>query len=120
MTINQAIQALDSGMHNAYSRAEKIAWLDRLDRQVKLFLDRYPAAPEFPGYTPDTPGEQALLLDSPFDEAYLHYMQGQIHYQNGEFARFNNAISLHSAVMAAFENHYHRTHMPISGCLRYF
>lgn len=120
MTINEAIQALDSSKHNAYSRTEKIAWLDRLDRQVKLFMDGYAAPPAFAGYTPDTPGEQTLLLESPFDEAYLHYMQGQIDYQNGEFARFNNAISLHSAVMAAFENHYNRTHMPLGGSLRYF
>ena len=120
MTIIQAIEALDSAKNNAYTRAEKIGWLDRLDRQVKLFLDGYENAPAFTGYTPDTDPATALLIPAPFDEAYLRYMEAQIDYQNGEFTRFNNAISLHSALMAAFENHYNREHLPLSRELKYF
>lgn len=120
MTIIEAIEALDSAKNNAYSRAEKLSWLDRLDRQVRLFMDRYEEPPAFQGYTLDTAPDTELLLPAPFDEAYLRYMEAQIDYHNGEFTRFNNAISLHSAIMAAFENHYSRTHMPIGGALRYF
>ena len=120
MTINEAIGQLDSGRNNAFSRPEKIMWLDRLDRQVALFMANYENAPTFAGYTPDTDPEQVLLLPSPFDEAYLRYMEAQMDYQNGEFTRFNNAISLFHSVISAFENHYNRTNMPIGGGLRYF
>lgn len=120
MTIIEAIEALDSAKNNAYSRAEKIQWLSRLDRQVKLFMDRHEDPPEFDGYTVDTDPETTLLIPAPFDETYLRYMEAQIDYLNGEFTRFNNAISLHSAVMGAFEDQYRRTHMPLTGRLKYF
>ena len=120
MTINEAIGQLDSGRNNAFSRLEKIMWLDRLDRQVALFMANYENAPLFSGYTADTPGNQQLLLSSPFDEAYLRYMEAQMDYQNGEFTRFNNAIGLFHSAISAFENHYNRTNMPIGGGLRYF
>lgn len=120
MTIIEAIEALDSAKNNAYTRSEKLAWLDRLDRQVKLFMDGYENSPEFAGYTLDTDPDTVLLIPAPFDEAYLRYMEAQMDYLNGEFTRFNNAISLHSALMAAFENFYNRTHLPRTGTLKYF
>ena len=73
MTIIEAIEALDSAKNNAYTRAEKISWLDRLDRQVKLFMDGYENSPAFAGYTLDTDPATVLLIPAPFDEAYLRY-----------------------------------------------
>ena len=119
MTLTEAIEAVDSAKYNACSRMEKIAWLDRLDRQVKLFMERYGDVGSV-GYTMDTDPDTQLLLPAPFDEAYLRSLEAQIDYQNGEFTRFNNAMALFSSVRTAFENHYNRTHIPLGTCLRYF
>lgn len=66
----------------------------------------------FAGYTEDTSGETVLLVPEPFDQMYLRWMEAQIDYHNGEYARYNNAIELFNTEFNAYADHYHRGHMP--------
>jgi len=55
-----------------------------------------------------------LLLSAPLEECYLHFLEAQIHYCNGELARYANAMALFQTVYQSWADHYHRTHMPRS------
>ena len=38
--------------------------------------------------------ETELTAETPYDEMYRYYVEAQVHYANGETARYNNAVSL--------------------------
>lgn len=115
MTIAQAIAAVDALTPNTFDQETKIAWLSRLDHQVQReLIETHAGATVFDGYTPDTPLDTALLMGAPYDECYIRYLQAQIHYENGEIARYKNAMALFNSVYASFADHYNRTHLPLS------
>ena len=114
MTVSQAIQQIDALKHNTCTQGEKLAWLSQLDGLVKaLVLDTHtPATPAFLGYTPQTPGDTALLIPEEFSAVYRYWLEAQIDYVNGEYVRFNNASAMFAAAFRQFADHYHRTHAP--------
>lgn len=123
MTIQEAIERTDELLHNVYSRAEKIAWLSALDLEVKQqILDTCEGAKTgyFAGYDENTPENMTLLVSAPYDEVYLRLLQAQIHYHNGEYDRYNNAVALYRTLLEGFSNDYRRNHMPRCGAFQYF
>lgn len=123
MTIREAIERIDNHKHNIYSRNDKIAWLSRLDSMVKtLIMDAHEGAEAstFAGYTDSTDPETQMLVPPPFDEVYLRWLEAQIDYSNGEYDKYNNAITMYQTAYDGFANHYRRTHMPKSTAIKYF
>lgn len=121
MTLQQCIGRVDEMMHNTCSDHQKILWLSALDGQIQQqIIDTHEGsgAPFVPYESSD--GDRTLLAQPPFDQMYLHYLQAQIHYQNGELNRYNNAIALFQAAFDAYANHYNRTHRPLGSKIRYF
>lgn len=115
MTIIEAINKVDALKFNAYSQNDKISWLSKLDLAVKrLILDNHVGhtAPDFKGYTEDTPLSTVLLVPAPFDEIYLRWMEAQIDYYNGENDRYNNSILLYNAMFDAYASYYTRQNKP--------
>lgn len=122
MTINEAIAALDADRQNTFSRQEKIAWLSRLDGRVweEIFATHRDQPAPFAGYSPETDPDRVLLVNAPWDEIYLRYMQAQMDSANGEIARYENSAALFQGAFEAFRNHYNRTHAPKGRSWRYF
>lgn len=123
MTIMEAINRLDALKHNTYSQEEKVSWLSRLDSMVKkMIIDTHEGGEgiAFQGYTQDTDTQTILLIPEPFDEAYLRWMEAQIDYHNGEYAKYNQSILMFKAEYGGFERWYNRNHMPIGQSLKFF
>ena len=123
MTIREAIERTDSLLHNVYSRSDKIAWLSGLDLEVKkVILDQYerPDAGYFDGYRDSTPDSMVLLVPAPYDQMYLRWLEAQIHYHNGEYDKYNNAMAMYQTVLDAFANYYRRTHTPKRTAIKFF
>lgn len=123
MTIREAINRIDNLKHNVYSRSEKIAWLARLDAEVKQqIIDAHENNKRliFAGYDEDTPEDTELLIPFPYDDVYLKYLEAQIDYYNGEYDKYNNAIVMYQAALDVFTNYYRRTHMPKGTAIKYF
>ncbi len=111
MTVCEAITLTDGLVHNTYTRAEKLGWLQTLEGLIVtgILANRQGMEePEVPNFNQDTPGETPLLAPAPFDQVYLHYLAAQIHCCNGELERYNNAIALYQAAYDAFRNDYNR------------
>lgn len=117
MTIDQAIGLCDALQPNQYPRELKCAWLETLDgRLFRELLGTHadcPQPPVFP-YDPDTDGERELLVPAPYDQdVYCHFLQSRIHRENGETARYNQAVTLYNSAFRAYAQDYHRTHLPL-------
>lgn len=122
MTINEAIDALDTRKSNTFSRQDKLTWLSRLDGLIQAqVIDTHAGGGEgFPGYTDDTDPDTTLLVPAPWDEIYLRYMEAQIDYANGDLTRYANSAALYNGCLTEYKNHYHRTHAPKGTQWRYF
>lgn len=121
MTIQNALERLDSLKYNTYTDREKITWLDRLDRTVKAqVIDTHEGGAMIPfaGYTADTAMDTALLIPAPYDEAYIHYLAAQIDFANGEFDKYNAEITMYNTLYTAYAAAYNREHMPVTAVRR--
>lgn len=118
MTISEVIDRVDNSLPNTCDRAQKVRWLSELDHTVKLeIIDTHAGgeAVRLEPYDPDTDGERELLIPHPFDRVYLRWLEANIHKQNEDMKRWNNAIILYNSEWAAFAAWYHRTHKPCGG-----
>jgi len=117
MTIREVIERTDELQYNTYSNAEKIAWLSQLDWDVKrnvIDLNEGNRYCNFCGYNQETDIETTLLIPPPYDQMYLHWLEAQIHYYNGESERYNVAMILVNNLMDNYAAYYKRTHRPLS------
>lgn len=120
MTIREALERTDSLKYNTFTDAEKIAWLDRLDRTIKdQVIDTHEGGGEtFGGYDADTDKDTVLLAAAPYDEMYIHWLAAQIDYANGEFDKYNASITMYNTAYTAWASAYNRDRMPVSRVLR--
>lgn len=122
MTIAEAINTIDSLKPNNYTQADKIVWLSTLDGKIKIeIIDTHEGkdSVSFSGYDETTDINTALLVPAPFDVIYLRWLEAQIDYTNGEYAKYNNAIITYNTEYEAFANYYNRNHMPLSAGTRF-
>ena len=123
MKIIEAINQIDSLNKNSYSQTDKLQWLSRLDSMVKrLVIDTHEGGDDviFTGYDDSTDLHTELLIQAPFDEAYLRWLDAQIYYANAEYGKYNNAIELFNTTWDAYKNYYNRTHMPKGRGMKFF
>jgi hypothetical protein len=123
MTIMEAISAVDALKPNAFDQQEKVAWLSRLDAKVKrLVIDTHEGGEQvtFVPYDRNTDPSTKLLVEHPFDEIYLRWLEMQIDYATGEIDRYNNSAELYNDAWKAFRNYYNQNHRPIGKTMRYF
>ena len=122
MKIIEAINQLDSLVHNTYEQSDKVKWLSRLDGMVKRqVIDAHEGEPfEFKGYDDNTDTGTEMLIPAPYDAVYLLWMEAQIHYYNGEYEKYNNAIDTFDKDFTEYKNYYTRTHMPKGSKFKFF
>lgn len=123
MTIREVIGRIDALKPNRYTQSEKVRWLSTLDGVIKKeIIDTHEGAEGivFNGYNDDTNLDTELLVPAPYDIVYLHYLEMQMDYSNGEYGRYNNSTALYNSAYSTFERYYNRTHMPIGSKFKYF
>jgi len=108
MTISEALGRVDTLKPNRYTRTDKLRWLTEVDAAAARVLG-LPA----PAYGADD--EAALLLPTPYDSAYLRYMEAQIDYHDGVTAGYHTAMERYKKAFAAFRAERQRTHVPQRG-----
>lgn len=123
MTIMEALYRIDEVKPNSYSQAEKIKWLSSLDGMIKSeIIDTHEGGEGvvFNGYGEDEDLTKKLLVDAPYDDIYLRWLETQIDYANGEYGKYNNSIAMYNATFSAYEKFYNRTHMPKGTKFKFF
>lgn len=115
MIIREAIGSADELVPNSYTNNDKIRWLNTLDGKIKKeLIDMHEGGDDirFDGYG-DVDMEKELLVSAPYDCIYPLYIEMQIHYYDGDTARYNNAASAFDAAYSDFAAWYNRTRLPI-------
>lgn len=114
MTVIEAISKLDARKFNTYDQETKVGWLSALDARVKNIVAAHEGddGTVFSGYNADEDLHRQLLVQEPFDDLYIHYMEAQIDLGNGEGDGYNAAITLYNALFSDFRAWYGRNHMP--------
>ena len=123
MTIMEAIHRIDSVKPNRYSQQEKVQWLSALDGIIKReIIDTHEGAMEidFEGYGDDTDLKTKLLIEAPYDEIYLFWLESKIDYWNGETKKYNNSMAMYNTALGEFSKYYNRTHKPLGRKFKFF
>ena len=117
MTIIEAITSADALMHNTYGQNDKIKWLSKLDAMVKQqIIDTHEGNEHitFSGYTAETPIDTVLLVPAPYDDVYMRWIEAMIHYHNGEYDKYNNAIIMFNTDFNSYAAYYNQNHKPVN------
>lgn len=123
MTLIEAINRTDELKPNGFSQTEKVEWLSILDGMIKNdIIDTHEGGEDIPfsGYNDETPNETKLIVESPYDDIYILWLESRIDYANAEYAKYNNSITRYNDIYQAYSNYYNRTHMPKGIKLKYF
>ncbi|MCI7639157.1 MAG: hypothetical protein MSS60_04945 [Clostridiales bacterium] len=109
MTVRQAIERIDSIVRNTYTNEEKVFWLSNLDAQIATFILK-----TIPPYKEqyEQNMDSGLLAEPPFDMMYIHWLEAQIAYANGEIERYSNAISVYQQEYDSYANYVARNTTP--------
>lgn len=127
MTINEALTKLDALKPNNYTDAEKIGWLDHIERVLyteifskheddpttEIGLDENGEEIEikgFHGYDDDTDRDTELLVPDTYADLYVHYLMAQVDYYNAEFDRYGNTSTMFNQSYQNFANYWMREH----------
>lgn len=123
MTIMDALYRIDELKPNSYSQPEKIKWLSSLDGVIKSeIIDTHEGGEDivFSGYDENADLNTVLLVDAPYDDIYLRWLEAQIDYTNGEYGKYNNSLVAYNDAYDLYQRHYNRTHMPKGTKFKFF
>lgn len=109
MILQNAIASTDSLVPNTFDITEKQRWLKDFDHSIyNNLISQYQGSPEveFNSYGPET----ELLIEDPYSDVYVLYLEAQIYRYLGEIGRYNNAILSVESKLDEYRKHYNRTH----------
>ena len=109
ITAGQVLAQVDALVPNQYTRTEKLRWLAQAEGFVLREVCRVTG--ELAALTDDSP----LSVAAPYDELYRHYVEAQIHYCNGEMARYNTAAANWNNGLLTYRDYICRTTAPVQG-----
>ena len=122
MTAGQVLAQVDDLLPNSYPGEQKRRWL----RQAEGFVLEEVVRVHEGGQGAVLPGELTdaaeLLAPAPYDGLYRHYVEAQIHYANGETARYNNAAAQWNNAFLTYKDYCCRSAAPrrVTAALRLF
>ncbi len=114
MTLKECIAFVDGIEPNAYTNAQKTAWVSECEGRVwtDVFL-QHPVEFRQLDYTADA--DRALDVKPPHDKLYPLYLQAKIHFANGEYTRYGDSMALFNAAWGEFVRWFARTYSPADG-----
>ena len=121
MTVIEAINRIDALKLNTFGPSEKVKWLSELDAIVKSeIIDAHEGADkvEFSEYTEEDLTRE-LLIPSPYDRVYIHWLESKIDYWSNELKRYNNSAATFNAAYESYARHYVENHKPIGRGTRF-
>ena len=119
MLLGTVIADVDSLVPNTFDNVTKRRWLTTFDHLIyNSLISQYQGAPDvdFSDYHENT----ELLIEEPYSEVYVNYVEAQIYRYLGEINRYNNAMLEVNNKLDAYKKHYNRTHEDINIKFRCF
>lgn len=118
MTIQAAIDMIDTLKPNMYPFVQKVAWLNDLDgmiyREIILNHEGAEEYEDFRGYDQDTSPNVTLLAAEPYSDVYRHYLAAQMDIANRETAEYAKDMVLYNNAWQTLCDAWNRKHMPVA------
>lgn len=109
MTAAEAIAAVDELCPNPFSAAQKRHWLYEVEALAAEEIFHTAVSPF------SEAGSEPLLAPAAYADLYLKFLEAKMHFHTGDFARYNNAMSLFSSLYAACAASRTRAELPDAG-----
>ena len=105
MTVAQAMANAQAVTGQVFDAATLRRWLSELDGQ--LALDLYHAD----AWTPYSADDDSalLLVPYPWDGLYVHHLEAMTYFSNGEYDRYQNALTMRENALGEFKRFVQRT-----------
>lgn len=120
-TIKEIIEYVDSVKPNQYTTAQKIEWLSELDWQIYkevMLTNEAEDVIEFSGYK-EGDEEKFLIVEEPFSNLiYCPYIEAKIDYNNAEYSKFNNSMTMFNSTYQEYQKYYRKNHKQRPGNYR--
>lgn len=117
MTIQAAIDMIDTLKPNMFPHHQKVAWLSDLDgmiwREICLTHEGVKPGDKFDGYNQETPFSMVLLAPEPHTDVYKHYMAMQMDIANRETGEYAKDVALFNNAWQVLCDYWNRTYMPV-------
>ena len=114
MTLKAVIDFVDAIEPNAYTNDQKTAWVSECEGMA--YTEVFLLSPyEFHPLDYDENEEDTLAVMPPHDKVYPLYLQAKIHFANGEYDRYANAMAMFNAAWGEFVRWFARTYSPADG-----
>ena len=118
MTIQAAIDMVDTLKPNMFPHHQKVAWLSDLDgliwREIILTHEGVKPGPIFDGYDQDTNPGTVLLAPEPYIDVYKHYMAAQMDVSNRETGEYSKDMVLFNNAWQTLCDYWNRKHTPLT------
>lgn len=118
MKVEDAISAANRlRPNNGFEDVDKYRWLQECDALARAQVIRKSLTGDFEGVGADQAGEDLgetteLLVPSPYDALYPHYLTAQIDAALGEFDRAANELAQYNALLTQFSVWMRQTYPP--------
>lgn len=116
MTIQEAIDRIDSMKPNMFSDQQKVAWLSELDgvvwREVYMTHEDMPQGIVYEGYDQNTEPDVHLLVPFPYTNVYQHWLAAKIDDKNRDTNEYTKNMVQFNSAWDTFTDYWNRTHMP--------
>lgn len=117
MTIQAAIDMIDTLKPNMFPNHQKVAWLSDLDgliwREVVLTHEGVDHGRTFDGYDQDTNPSTDLLAPEPYTDIYKHYMATKMDIANRETGEYAKDTVLFNNAWQTLCDYWNRKHLPL-------
>lgn len=118
MTIQTAIDLVDSLKPNMFTNQQKVAWLSDLDgmvwREVIKTHEGPHAGIDFVGYDQDTEMDTVLLAPDPYSDLYKHWLASRMDIANRDNNEYTKDMVLFNNMWQTLCDYWNRTYMPLS------
>lgn len=112
MTARQIIDRVNEIKPNAFTDAVKLAWLNELEGRVAAEVLLMPPA-EIKGAALTM--TSVPLVDPPYDDMYVHWLEARIDESNGEYSKYQNTMQRFNACFSEFVCWFCQTWDPAQG-----
>lgn len=102
MKLREVIELADDLKPNAFSVRAKVFWLDRLEGTYATEIFLMAPAEQAQLRLTQEDMERELLIDPPYDDLYLLWLEAKIDEANGEYNKYENSMRIYNARLGSF------------------
>lgn len=118
MTVENIIIELDEMLPNVFTNANKVAWLNELDKKIYEEVvkthEGYEDVTLATYVVPTTGSSQAMLVPEPYSVLYLYYLMTKVYFFDAEYGRYNNTSQIFNQSYREFTAWYNERVKPLA------